>query len=73
MVKWNKDSVAAKLLDEKFIDAEFTSETKPKEAWESENEFHQFSLSIFRTHFNAGRKKHGLHLKIVSFKSEAHR
>ena len=69
-MKWLKNGQGQKMLEQKFDSGEFNADTKPKDAYLTSKVFQNFSIDIFRVHFSNERKKRGLHLQMVHFKSD---
>ena len=69
--KWSNTCPAQKLMTKRFATGEFSNDTKPKDAWESSEEFQKYKLATFRVHFTKTKTRAGSNLgAMVSCKKE---
>ena len=58
-------------MTKRFATGEFNNDTKPREAWESSEEFQKFKLNTFRVHLSKAKARVGSNLGVmVSCKSK---
>jgi hypothetical protein len=63
LAKWSNRTKAYKILKEGLLDGTIDSTMKPKDVYESNNDFLKYSLVSFRSAFNRMKAELGVHVR----------